>query len=63
MNYLVKMITGVRPLCRSPIQPGMESNICLEKYKSVSNENLTIKISCLDMYGDINLVLTYSNLP
>ena len=48
-------------LSRSPRQPSMESRIWrLEKFKLVSNGNITNKITCFDVYGDINLVVTWS---
>ena len=44
-------------LSRSPRQLSMENRIwCLEKFKLVSNGNITKNIPFLDVYGDINLV-------
>ena len=46
-------------LFRSPIQPSLERRIRrLEKFKLVSNGNITNKISFLDVYENINLVVT-----
>ena len=51
-------------LAGSPNQASMENRIwCFEEFKLVSNGNLTNKIQCLDVYGDIKPVVTWSNLP
>ena len=57
VNFFVYRHFENEALFRSPRQPSMESRIwSLEKFKLVSNGNITNKIPFLDVYGDINLV-------
>ena len=64
VNFFVYRHFENEALFSSPRQPSMESRIWRpEKLKLVSNGNITNKIPFLDVYGDINLVVTWSNLP
>ena len=64
MNYFSCRHFESEALSRSPNQPSMENRIWrFEKFKLVSNGNITNKIPRLDVYRDKELVVTWSNLP